>query len=123
MSQSKDDEDDTLQDIKKLIKIESLPQSKDLSDQELDILKKITQKNYLFIKISDQLVDEDQLRQEAHDLRGAFRTLSLLLENLEKGYKFDDERAPLKIEAFKKSLTKLEQYQSVLDEILSFSNK
>ena len=52
-----------------------------------------------------------------HDIRSGIRTLKNAVENLQEGYKFDDNMAELKIQAIDRSVSQLEKHLNSLEEI------
>lgn len=48
--------------------------------------------------------------QNQHDLSNAMRTIRLILEELESGYRFDDSDAQENLLLFRKSVERLEAY-------------
>ena len=56
---------------------------------------------------------EEDLRRRVHSLRNAVSSIRLAVLSLQRGYKFDDEMAPMKIEVLEKAVKTLEKEQVI----------
>ncbi len=67
-------------------------------------------------------VDEDSKKavsRRKHNLKGSLRTLHQALEAIKSGYRFDDDRATIKIAAMEKALSVLESESTIVFDILA----
>jgi len=64
-----------------------------------------------------------KLSQRRHDIVGATRTLSLALQSIREGYRFDDDLAELKLNTMLAAVTTLEKETRLLENLLTLPMK
>lgn len=72
----------------------------------------------LVIANDDETSTKDLARRR-HDVQGALRTLQLMLQSVQGGYRFDDDGAEAKIDATARAVQTLKKEASLLTEILT----
>ena len=59
-----------------------------------------------------------ELAKKQHDVTSALRSLRFAVEALQKGYRFNDDMAAMKIASMDKAITNLEKEATLLEELL-----
>lgn len=72
-------------------------------------------------KIQIDLIKDQDLQKicskKLHDITGAIRTFQYALDNIKGGYKFDDDKAPSKIEAIEKAFNVIKRECAIIESI------